>query len=69
VRVIVTVGSLWICACALAAELHPIVEVESGYFFGATTGGKWIKAAPAGKSVTSGTTYRIYSLTEQLEET
>ena len=68
-RVIITVGSLWICACALAAELHPIVEVESGYFFGATSGGKWIKAAPAAKSIMSGTSYRIYSLTEQLGET
>ena len=51
------------------ADLHPIVEVESGYFFGATSQGKWIKAEKAAKSVNDGTVYRVYSLTEQLGET
>jgi hypothetical protein len=40
------------CSCCLsdvhsastAAELHPIVEVQSGYFFGAISDGKWMKA-------------------------
>lgn len=57
--------------CALhatAAELHSIVEVETGYFFGATSDGKWIKAEQAAKSISDGTSYRIYSLTEQVGE-
>ncbi len=53
----------------LAADLHPIVEVESGYFFGATKEGKWIKAAQAAKFIKDWTSYRVYSLTEQLGET
>ena len=27
-----------------AADLHPIIEIETGYFFGASENGKWIKA-------------------------
>jgi hypothetical protein len=49
--------------------LHPIVEVQSGYFFGASSEGKWIKAAEAAKSVGAGTAYRVFGLTEQLGET
>jgi hypothetical protein len=42
--------SLSICASMVAAdELHPIVEVQGGYFFGAVSDGKWIKAAEAAK--------------------
>src|ERR1043165_963884 len=51
-----------------ASELHPIVEVESGYFFGATRDGKWIKAAKAAKSIQSETPYRVYGLTGQVGE-
>jgi hypothetical protein len=54
---------------AAAADLHPIVEVQTGYFFGATKEAKWMKAAPAAKSIENGTIYRIYGLTEQLGET
>ena len=46
-----------------AAELHPIVEVETGYFFGATENGKWITAEKAAKRVPAETTYRVYGLT------
>ena len=51
-----------------AAELHPIVEVESGYLFGATADGKWIKADEAAKSLPDETTYRIYGLTQAFGE-
>jgi hypothetical protein len=54
---------------AIAGELQPIVEVESGYFFGATRDGKWIEAKPATKEIKDGTVYRVYGLTEQLGET
>jgi hypothetical protein len=57
-----------ICAGATAAELHPIVEVEFGYFFGATADGKWIKADEAAKSIGDETTYRVYGLTQSLGE-
>ncbi len=67
-KAIIAVCCLWISASALAAELHPIVEVESGYFFGATRNGKWIKAEKAAKSISDGAVYRVYSLTEQLGE-
>jgi hypothetical protein len=53
---------------ALAADLHPIVEVNTGYFFGASAEGKWIEAGRAAKSITPDTVYRVYSLTEQLGE-
>lgn len=57
-----------ICTSAVASDLHPIVEVQSGYFFGATKDGKWIKANEAAKLLPEETTYRIYGLTESVGE-
>jgi hypothetical protein len=51
-----------------AADLHPIVEVQSGYLFGAVADGKWIKADEATKSMADETTYRVYGLTQSLGE-
>jgi hypothetical protein len=61
-------SALLICAAAPAADLHPIVEVQSGYLFGATADGKWIKAEEAAKALNDETTYRIYGLTQSLGE-
>lgn len=58
---------LLIVSGTAAAELHPIVEVQSGYLFGATTDSKWMKADEAAKTLNSAT-YRIYGLTESLGE-
>ena len=38
------------CEGATAADLYPIVGVQYGYFFGAVSGGKWLKAAESAKS-------------------
>jgi hypothetical protein len=63
------VGSaLLICSAAAAADLLPIVEVQSGYLFGAIADGKWIKADEAAKSMANEVTYRVYGLTESLGE-
>jgi hypothetical protein len=48
-----------------AADLHPIIEIETGYFFGASENGKWVKADQAAKSTDKKTTYQVYSLTKQ----
>jgi hypothetical protein len=48
-----------------AADLHPIIEIETGYFFGGSENGKWIKADQAAKSTEKKTTYQVYSLTKQ----
>jgi hypothetical protein len=48
------------------AELHSIVEVETGYFFGAVSGGKWLKAEESAKSAKANTNYQIYSLTSKV---
>lgn len=69
VTCLAAVAALLICARAGAADLHPIVEIETGYFFGASAKDKWIKAGQAAKSVTSQTTYRVDSLTEQVGQT
>ena len=54
-------------ACvANAADLHPIVEVETGYLFGAVVDGKWIKADEAAKSMSDETIYRVYGLTQAM---
>jgi FG-GAP repeat len=46
--------------------LHPIVEVQSGYLFGAISDGKWIKADETAKLIGDETTYRVYGLTQAL---
>src|SRR6266478_4772031 len=51
-----------------AADLHPIVEVQSGYLFGATADGKWIKEIDAAKAIGDETEYRVYGLTQSLGE-
>jgi hypothetical protein len=48
-----------------AADLHPIIEIETGYFFGGSENGKWLKADQAAKSTGKKTTYQVYSLTKQ----
>ena len=48
-----------------AADVHPIIEIETGYFFGGSENGKWIKADQAAKSTGKKTTYQVYSLTKQ----
>ena len=53
-------------AASRAADLHPIVEVESGYLFGAISDGKWIKADETAKLIGEETTYRVYGLTQAL---
>jgi len=63
------VGSaLLVCGAATAADLHPIVEVQRGYLFGATKDGNWIKADETAKALPDNTTYQIYGLTESLSE-
>jgi hypothetical protein len=67
-RFTTALGSLFICAAAAAAELHPIVEVQTGYFFGAVSGSKLLKAEESAKSVKAITNYQIYSLTAKVGE-
>jgi len=51
-----------------ATDLHPIVEVETGYFFGASENGKWVAAEKAAKRLPTETTFRIYGLTGEVGE-
>jgi len=52
-------GALLISTVAPAADLHPIIEIETGYFFGGSENGKWIKADQAAKSLANKTTYQV----------
>src|SRR5438132_6212984 len=66
-RIFAGLAALLICAGASpAADLHPIVEVQSGYLFGATSNGKWMKADETAKLIGDETTYRVYGLTQAL---
>jgi hypothetical protein len=67
VSFIVAASALFIGAGATAAGLHPIVELQSGYLFGATADGKWIKPDEAAKSM-SEMTYQVYGLTQSFGE-
>ena len=68
-RTLVVVAALLMCTKASsAADLHPIVEVESGYLFGAISDSKWIKADETAKLIGDETTYQVYGLTQALGE-
>ena len=68
-RILVVVTALLMCAgVSAAADLHPIVEVQSGYLFGAISDGKWIKADETAKLIGDETTYQVYGLTQALGE-
>jgi len=53
-------------ATAMAADLHPIVEMDTGYLFGGSANGKWIKAEKAAKSMKGRTAFRVFGLTEEI---
>lgn len=57
---------LLLSATASAADLHPIVELETGYFFGGSADGKWVKAEQAAKSMKGSTTFRVFGLTQEV---
>jgi hypothetical protein len=66
-RIFASVAALLMCAGeSAAADLHPIVEVESGFLFGAISDGKWIKADETAKLIGDEITYRVYGLTQAL---
>jgi hypothetical protein len=68
-RIFAGLAVLLICTGASsAADLHPIVEVQSGYLFGAISDGKWIKADETAKLIGNETAYRVYGLTQALGE-
>ena len=68
-RIFADLAALLICtAASSAADLHPIVEVQSGYLFGAISDGKWIKADETAKLIGDETTYRVYGLTQAIGE-
>jgi hypothetical protein len=68
VKSVTAVGVLLISAAAWAADLHPIVEAQTGYLFGATADGKWMKAEEAAKGLNDEITYRVYGLNQSLGE-
>jgi hypothetical protein len=50
----------------MAADLHPIVEMQTEYLFGGSADGKWIKAEKAAKSMKGRTAFRLFGLTQEV---
>ncbi len=57
---------LLLSATAIAADLHPIVETDTGYLFGGSADGKWVKAEKVVKSMKGGTPFRVFGLNEEV---
>jgi hypothetical protein len=57
---------LLLSATAMAADLHPIVEMSTDYLFGGSADGKWIKAEKAAKSMKGRTAFRVFGLTQEV---
>jgi hypothetical protein len=50
----------------MAADFHPIVEINTGYLFGGSADGKWIKADKAAKSMKGHTAFRVFGLAQEV---
>jgi len=50
----------------MAADLHPIVEMDTGYLFGGSADGNWVKAEKAAKSMKGRTAFRVFGLTQEV---
>src|SRR5205807_8609480 len=46
-------------AAAAAGDVHPMLEIQSGYRGGATADGKWHKADETAKALSGGTSYQV----------
>jgi hypothetical protein len=57
---------LLLSATAMAADLHPIVEIDTGYLFGGSADGKWIKAEKVAKSMKGRTAFRVFGSTQEV---
>lgn len=57
---------LLLSTTAIAANLHPIVEMDTDYLFGGSADGKWIKAEKAAKSMKGRTAFRVFGLTQEV---
>ena len=57
---------LLLSATAMAADLHPIVEMDTGYLFGGSADGKWIKAEKVDKTMKGRTSFRVFGLTQEV---
>ncbi len=60
------VALLLLSITAMAADLHPIVEMDTGYLFGGSADGKWIKAEKVAKTMKGRTAFRVFGLTQEL---
>ena len=50
----------------MAADLHPIVEMDTGFLFGGSAKGKWVKAEKTAKSMKGRTAFRLFGLTQEV---
>ena len=57
---------LLLSATAMAADLHPIVEINTGYLFGGSADGKWVKTEKVAKSIKGSTAFRVFGLNQEL---
>ena len=57
---------LFLSTTAMAADLHPIVEMGTDYLFGGSADGKWIKAEKAAKTMKGRTAFRVFGLTQEI---
>jgi hypothetical protein len=49
---------------AIGADVHPVLEVETGFLIGSSRKGKWLKPAETVNSLRGGEVYRLYSATK-----
>ena len=60
---------LLLSATVMAADLHPIVEVDTGYLFGGSADGKWVKPEQAAKTMKGNSPFRVFGLTREVGKT
>ena len=63
------IAFLMFAAASPAAEMHPIVQAETGYLIGASAEGKWLETKEVAKAVRPGLAFRFYGLRREMAST
>jgi hypothetical protein len=63
----IILSALLASACASpAAEMHHIVQAETGYLIGASAAGRWLETKDVAKAVRPGLAFRLYGLRREM---
>jgi hypothetical protein len=65
-RIFVYAAFLITASASAHAELHPIVQAETGFLIGASSEGRWLESEEAAKALRPGVGFRLFGLQNEM---